>query len=141
MPHMSRGLPLRLIVMSELWKRLITLLSCTCITGATQNRDFNPHTPIQQTWEVLNEEGDIVWSTTAVQPLWTWWPDLTPDICKLVAESLTWDLPDHNDLYNPPPKKLCFPNRIASTFGCSGQFYQAIHWSAEFYICSGQGQS
>lgn len=73
--------------------------------------------------------------------LWTWWPYLVPDICKLSAGSLTWDLPDHNDLYNPPPKKLCFPNRIASTFGCSGQFYQAIHWSAEFYICSGQGQS
>ena len=99
MPHTSRGLPLRLIVMSELWKRLITLLSCTCITRATQNRDFNPHTPIQQTWEVLNVEGDIVWFTTAVQPLWTWWPHLTPDICKLVAGSLTWDLPDHTNLH------------------------------------------
>ena len=36
-------------------------------------------------------------------PPWTWWPDLTPDICKLVAGSLTWDLPDHTDLNDLPP--------------------------------------
>jgi hypothetical protein len=65
------------------WKNLLTLLSCDCLAGAIP-KDFNPHTPVQQTWEVLNEEGSIVWVTTAVHPLWTWWPDLTPDICKLV---------------------------------------------------------
>ena len=109
--------------MSGPWKRLIILLSCACVARATQNRDINPHTPIQQSWEVLNEEGDTVWSTTAVQPPWTWWPDLTPDICKLVAGSLTWDLPDHTNLHKPPPDKQCVPSGIGSTFGCSGQFY------------------
>ena len=52
---------------------------------------------------MLGEEGNIVWATTAVHPPWTWWPDLTPDICKLVAGSLTWDLPDHTDLNDLPP--------------------------------------
>ena len=131
--------PPRLIEMSGPWKRLIILLSCACVARATQNRDFNPHTPIQQTWEVLNVEGDIVWSTTAVQPLWTWWPDLTPDICKLVAESLTWDLPDHTNLHKPPPDKQCVPSKIGSMFRCSGQFYNLQ--SPEFYVCPGQGQS
>lgn len=87
---------------------------------------------------MLNEEGDTVWSTTAVQPPWTWWPDLTPDICKLVAGSLTWDLPDHTDLHKPPPDKQCVPSGIGSTFGCSGQFYRANLRSAEFYVCPGQ---
>lgn len=106
------------------WQPLTILLSFVCASGATLSLgNHNPHAPIQQSWEVLNEEGNIVWATTAVHPLWTWWPDLTPDICKLAAGSPNWDLPDHTDLSNPPPEERCVPNGIGSTYGCSGQFY------------------
>ena len=82
--------------------------------------DFNPHTPIQQIWEVLNEEGNIVWATTAVHPPWTWWPDLTPDICKLAAGSLTWDLPNHTDLNDPPPEERCVLSGMGARMGIWG---------------------
>ena len=104
------------------------------------NENFNPHTPIQQTWEVLNEEGNPVWSTTATHPPWVWWPDLTPDICKLATGSLSWDIPDHTDLLKPPPENQCVPSGIGSTYGCSGQFYRANLRSASFYVCPAQGQ-
>lgn len=125
--------------MSGHWEGLIILLSCAWATRTTQNRDLNPHTPVQQTWEVANEEGIIVWSITVVQPLWAWWPDLTADLCRLAAGSLTWDIPNHFDLQKPPAEKLCVPNGIRSTYGCSGQFYRANLRSAQFYVCPGQG--
>ena len=50
--------------MSGPWKRLIILLSCTYV--AAQNRDLNHHIPTQKTWEVISEEGNIVWSVTSV---------------------------------------------------------------------------
>ena len=90
---------------------------------------------------MLNEEGNIVWATTAVHPLWTWWPDLTPDICKLAAGSPNWDLPDHTDLSNPPSEQRCVPGGIGNSYGCSGQFYRANLRAAQFYVCPGQGQS
>ena len=62
-----KKVPPRLIQMSGPWKGLLILLSCACCSGAAPP-DFNPHTPIQQTWEVLGEEGNTVWATTAVHP-------------------------------------------------------------------------
>lgn len=125
------------------WKRLLILLSCVYATGAAlEISNNNPHTPVQQTWEVQNGEGDIVWSTTAVRPPWTWWPDLTPDLCKLAAGSPAWDIPDHLDLLNAPPEKQCVQSPLAASdiSGCSGQFYRANLRSAGIYICPGQGQ-
>ncbi|AAC31806.1 envelope glycoprotein [Mus dunni endogenous virus] len=127
-----------------LWKPLITLLSFACVAGAPSITldlgNHNPHAPVQQSWEVLNEKGDVVWVATAVHPPWTWWPDLTPDICKLAAGSPNWDLPDHTDLNNPPSEQKCVPNGVGSTTGCSGQFYRANLRAAQFYVCPGQGQ-
>ena len=117
MPHMLRRLPQRLSKMDGLWKRLIILSSCACVARTTP-KDFNPHSPVQQVWEVLNEEGDAVWSTTATHPLWTWWPDMAPDICKLVVGLPTWDLSDHDNLLNPPNEKQCVPSGIGATYGC-----------------------
>ena len=124
------------------WQPLTILLSFVCAAGATLSLgNHNPHAPIQQSWEVLNEEGNIVWATTAVHPLWTWWPDLTPDICKLAAGSPNWDLPDHTDLSNPPSEQRCVPGGIGNSYGCSGQFYRANLRAAQFYVCPGQGRS
>lgn len=123
------------------WKGLIILLSCAYVAKITPNSDFNPHSPVQQTWEVLNEEGDVVWSASATQPPWVWWPDMTPDICKLVAGLPSWDLSGHTSLINPPNEKQCVPNGIGMTYGCSGQFYRANLRSAEFYVCPAQGQT
>lgn len=96
---------------------------------------------MRQTWEVINEEGNAVWSISAIHPPWTWWPDLTPDICKLAAGLLTWDLPDHTDLSKPPDERQCVPNGIGGTLGCSGQFYRANLRSSGFYVCPGQGHT
>ena len=63
----SKRLPQRLTQMSGPWKELLILLSYACCAEAAPP-DFNPHTPIQQSWEVLNEEGNIVWAATAVHP-------------------------------------------------------------------------
>lgn len=121
MPPMSRRLPLELIKMDRPWKRLIILLSCVCTAEKTLSSDFNPHSPICQTWELFNEEGNVVWSATAVNPPWTWWPDLLCDLCKLAAGSLSWDIPDHTDILQRPAEEPCVPNGI----GCPGQFYWA----------------
>jgi hypothetical protein len=75
---------------------------------------------------VLNEEGNIVWAASAVHPPWTWWPDLTHDICKLAAGSLTWDLPDNTYLSDPPPEEQCVRSGIGSTYGCSGSSTKLI---------------
>ena len=53
-------------------------------------------------------------------PPWTWWPDLTPDICKLAAGSLTWDLPDHTDLNDPPPEERCVPSGMGARMDVPG---------------------
>ena len=56
------------------WKLLITLLSCVSIVRETSGKGIyplNPHNVLQQTWEVLNEEGEAAWTITATHPLWT----------------------------------------------------------------------
>lgn len=124
------------------WQLLTILLNFACVVGATLSLgNDNPLAPIQQSWEVLNGEGNIVWAITAAHPPWTWWPDLTPDICKLVAGSPNWDLPDHTDLSNPPPEQRCVSGGIGNMYGCSGQFYRANLRAAQFYVCPGQGQN
>ena len=90
---------------------------------------------------MLNEEGNIVWSKTAVHPPWTWWPDLAPDVCKLAAGSPAWDLSNYDNLDKPPPEEQCVPHGIGSTLGCSGQFFRANLQAADFYVCPGQGHS
>ena len=74
------------------WVSRMFFYSCACFVGAIP-KDFNPHSPVQQTWEVLNEGGRAVWTIAEVHPLWTWWPDLFPDICKLaIGAPPGWDL-------------------------------------------------
>ena len=114
-PPTSREPPVRIKKTNETigwWLLLTILLSYACCAEMALPNP-NPHATFHQTWEVHNEEDNIVWSITDIHPLWTWWPDLTPDICKLAAGSPTWDLPDHTNLNSPPPrKKLCpKPNR------------------------------
>ena len=58
-----------------------------------------------------------------------------PDIYKLAAGSLSWDISDHTDLLKLPAEKQCVPSGIGSTYGCSGQFYRANLWSVAFYVC------
>lgn len=127
--------------MSGSWERLIVLLSFVYTASVTESQDNNPHAPVQQTWEVINEEGNPIWSITEVHPPWTWWPDLTPDICKLAAGSLTWDIPNHSDLSKPPAEEQCVPNGIGSTFGCSGQFYRAPDFFCAAWGCETTGEA
>ena len=44
------------------------------------------------TWQVLSATGDVAWSTTEENPLYTWWPDLVFDLCKLVAGLDSWNI-------------------------------------------------
>lgn len=100
------------------WKLLITLLSCVSIVRVTSGKGIyplNPHNLLQLTWEVLNEKGEAAWSITATHSLWTWWPNLTPDICKMAAGLTSWDLPDHLDQVSHPSESKCVPDGIGST--------------------------
>ena len=46
------------------------------------------------TWQVLSQTRDIVWSTSKVTPLGTWWPDIALDLCLLMTRLETWDIPE-----------------------------------------------
>ena len=110
-------------MMSGLWRRLLTLLSCACFVGAIP-KDFNPHSPVQQTWEVLNEGGRAVWTIAEVHPLWTWWPDLFPDICKLaIGAPPGWDLEGYSDIQRAPltPPPYVEKHSRDPWGGCSNQ--------------------
>lgn len=49
----------------------------------------SPHQP--HNWMVINDSGDIVWSTSKVTTPNQWWPDFFPDICKLAIGATGWD--------------------------------------------------
>lgn len=65
----------------------------------------NPHTPVSQTWEVISQIGDVVWSIASRTdaPLLTWWPILYPDLCKLpIGTPAPWDIKGYSDTSRPP---------------------------------------
>lgn len=59
---------------------------------ANKTTSSSPHAPKSLTWEVLNSQGDVVWSVSGTHALWTWYPELYPDLCKLATGAPGWDL-------------------------------------------------
>lgn len=78
--------------------------------------NVNPHQPRTLVWEVLNKEGNAVWAIQGYYPLGTWWPDLHPDFCQLVAEKDKWDL------------------------GCITEARSCLLQRVEFYVCPQRDQ-
>lgn len=129
------------MMMIGLWLLPTILLNCG-YDAAANSRNSNPHAPLTITWEVLDEANSPVFSLSKLVPPWTWWPDLTPDLCHLAMGSPNWDLPHHSDLTRPPDEKQCTVGGIGGgNIGCSGQFYRANLRETELYVCPGQGQS
>ncbi|XP_076562372.1 uncharacterized protein LOC143433807 [Arvicanthis niloticus] len=58
---------------------------------ANKMTSSSPHAPKSLTWEVLNSQGDVVWSVSGTHALWTWYPELYPDLCKLATGAPGWD--------------------------------------------------
>ena len=53
----------------------------------------NPHNPTKVTWKVFSATGDVAWSTTEEHPPYIWWLDLVFDLCELVADLDSSDIP------------------------------------------------
>lgn len=80
-------------------RKLITLLSYVSVVSLLLplqtkcEADLSPHQPQLLTWQVVSQTNDVIWSTSTIAPPGTWWPDLTPDLCTLVAAGLPdWEI-------------------------------------------------
>jgi hypothetical protein len=112
----------------------------------------NPHQTMTLTWQVQSQTGDIVWSTTKVAPLGTWWPPLFPEICALIAGLDFWNIPvlTHEEI---PLEEVHLPKRslhqgvvprgqhIADRPGCKDRPTQEKLWQTSFYVCPRDGRS
>lgn len=99
------------------------------------------------TWQVLSQTGDVVWDTKAIQPPWTWWPSLEPDVCALAAGLESWDIPG-SDLsasknIRPPDSNYQDANKQVSwgAIGCSYPRARARMANSAFYVCPRDGRT
>ena len=59
------------------WKGLMILLSCAYIIGAIlQKKSDNSHQPMTLTWQVVSQLGEILFTTSKLEPPAAWWPTL-----------------------------------------------------------------
>ena len=110
-----------------------------------------------QTWEVISGAGDIVWKVSSSEhPQWTWWPDLSPDLCQLIAGLDSWDIPtvdstslpkcDHGTDSGCPlcVSTKCFCDARIQTRdapGCSTPRRRAALRELPFYVCPRDGRN
>nr|AAC80265.1 envelope protein [Gibbon ape leukemia virus] len=129
------------------WKRLIILLSCVFGDGKTSLQNKNPHQPVTLTWQVLSQTGDVVWDKKAVQPLWTWWPSLTPDVCALAAGLESWDIPESDvsssKRVRPPDSDYtaAYKQITWGAIGCSYPRARTRMANSPFYVCPRDGRT
>nr|P21415.2 RecName: Full=Envelope glycoprotein; AltName: Full=Env polyprotein; Contains: RecName: Full=Surface protein; Short=SU; AltName: Full=Glycoprotein 70; Short=gp70; Contains: RecName: Full=Transmembrane protein; Short=TM; AltName: Full=Envelope protein p15E; Contains: RecName: Full=R-peptide; AltName: Full=p2E; Flags: Precursor [Gibbon ape leukemia virus]AAC96083.1 envelope protein [Gibbon ape leukemia virus]ALV83304.1 envelope protein [Gibbon ape leukemia virus] len=129
------------------WKRLIILLSCVFGGGGTSLQNKNPHQPMTLTWQVLSQTGDVVWDTKAVQPPWTWWPTLKPDVCALAASLESWDIPgtdvSSSKRVRPPDSDYtaAYKQITWGAIGCSYPRARTRMASSTFYVCPRDGRT
>lgn len=84
------GLQKRLLTRSSFVFFGVCLLLPRLISSAS-----SPHKPKKLTWKVASTTTrQVAWSITKIAPPGTWWPNLTPDICALVAGNPHWDIPE-----------------------------------------------
>lgn len=115
------------------WKSLLILLSCICTASVSPVVGNNLHVPQKLTWQVFSQTSKVIWSTSKVAPLYTWWSMLTPDFCQLVNGLDSWDIPD-TDPQNMP---LEVPKRFSprGKFGCGSPEARCHLGRHGFYIC------
>lgn len=59
---------------------------------------LNPHGPLTLTWEITSQLGAPIWSISNNVSLWAWWPNLYPDLCRLVSGLDAWDILDEQNI-------------------------------------------
>ncbi|AAV68489.1 env protein [Murine leukemia virus] len=104
------------------WAPLI-VLGVLLGLGATVS-DKSPHQPVTLTWQLLDDELNVRWETTGAHPLWTWWPDLTPDLSSFNCDYSQLQVPD---FYVCPGQGNTYSKRT-----CGGvESYFCARWGCE----------
>lgn len=116
---------------------LLLLLSYSNVV--TSGRE-NPQQPQQLVWQVLSQTGNVVWSISHTAPPWTWWPQLSPDLCELAIGLDNWDVPEVD------PQMSCQPGRCPCPltgvkYGCRHPQYRAALRGFQIYACPRDGRS
>lgn len=91
------------------------------------------------TWQVLSQTGKTVWSLTKNHAVGTWWPQLTPDFCQLVAGAYNWDIvtQEANTLQKEMPT-VYGVSAVPWTpipIGCATVKKRCELASTDFYVC------
>lgn len=87
---------------------LIPLILLMLRGVSTASPGSSPHQVYNITWEVTNGDRETVWATSGNHPLWTWWPDLTPDLCMLAHHGPSyWGLEYQSPFSSPPGPPCC----------------------------------
>uniref|UniRef100_A0A8C9CTT0 MLV-related proviral Env polyprotein-like n=1 Tax=Peromyscus maniculatus bairdii TaxID=230844 RepID=A0A8C9CTT0_PERMB len=100
----------------------------------------SPHMVKKITWQVISQTGDVVWSTTAQHAPNTWWPDLTPKICDLVARLDTWDIPEYTHTNRPSTGVTAQGQQIADSPGCRTRSAYKKLQQTQLYVCPRDGR-
>nr|AAC98549.1 envelope polypeptide [Murine leukemia virus] len=86
---------------------------------STASSGSSPHQVYNITWEITNGDREVVWAISGNHPLWTWWPDLTPDLCMLAHHGPSyWGL-EYQSPFSSPPGPPCCSGSSGSIQGCS----------------------
>lgn len=99
----------------------------------------NPNAPQRLTWQVLSQTGEVVWSISKVAPPGTWWPDMTLDLCLLMAGLETWDIPEFRPDSLPVLSEATHFQRTAP-IGCARPWSRCQLRLTKFYVCPRDGR-
>lgn len=104
----------------------------------------SPHTPMKLTWQILSQTGDTIWSLTENHAVGTWWPQLTPDFCQLMAGAYNWDIvtQEAQSLQETMPcvTGLSVVPWTPIPLGCCTVEMRCELASKDFYVCPKDGR-
>lgn len=121
------------------WCLLLKSLTLALVWTSIGASNDNPHQPLNQTWQVINGEGEVVWSTSKVTYPKTWWPSLYPDLCKLaIGAPANWDLEGYSNFQRAPSSPSPLSRHGLDPWGgCGTKDRRSMLRVLTFYVCPG----